>query len=220
MNRRLWLVPGLVLMAAGFIWWRQEAPPPAATWRIGSGTEIRQGRNFDDLPSESPIRLSLHLPDPTYVYVFSHSREDGTLLMWPTAAVQSDLTQPLPVGQSVLPGRRADKELAWTTRSGIRAGTTFVVVAASSAVPELEQLLPRLRHWTNTVFPDGAMLVTKPTSVELEGPPLSPAFASSPLLQRAAAADATDLLPNGPLHADSELPGVFVGSWRIVEKQP
>ncbi|MBL8727007.1 MAG: hypothetical protein JNM25_01160 [Planctomycetes bacterium] len=218
MNRRLWLVPGLVLMAAGVIWWRHEPGAPAATWRIGTGTEIRQGRNFDELPPESPIRLSLHLPDPTYVYVFSHSREDGTLLMWPTAALQSDLPQPLPVGQSVLPGRHADKELAWTTRSGVRAGTTFVVVAALAPVPELEQLLPRLRHWTNTVFPDGAMLVTKPGGGEVAGPPLSPDF-TSPLLLRAASRDATDVLPNGPLRADAELTDVFVGCWRIVEKQ-
>jgi hypothetical protein len=159
------------------------------------------------------------LANPAHVYVFSHSREDGTLLMWPTAAVQSDLPQPLPLGQSVLPGRHADKELAWTTRSGIRAGTAFIVVAASSPVPELEQLLPRLRRWTNTVFPDGAMLVTKPVGGEVEGPPLSQAL-PTPLLQRAASSDVTDLLPNGPLRPDPALPGVFTGSWHIVERAP
>ncbi len=219
MNRRIWLVPGLVLLIAGAIWWRREPTPPAATWRIGTGTEFRQGRNFDELAPESPIRLSLHVQQPTHVYVFSHSREDGTLLLWPTAAVHSDVPEPLPAGQSVLPGRQGDKELAWTTRSGIRAATTFVVVAAESPVPELERLLPLLRHWSNTVFPDGTMLVTKPLGVDVEGLPLSDTF-PSPLLQRASPGDVTDLLPNGPLHADRELPGVFTGSWRIVEKKP
>lgn len=217
MNRRLWLLPGIVLLAAGVIWYRDEPTPPAATWRIGAGTDIRQGSNFDELAPESPIRLSLHLERPTYVYVFSHSREDGTLLMWPNAALRCDLTQPLAAGHSVLPGHHSGKELAWTTRTGIRAGTAFVVVAATEPVAELEQLLPRLRHWSNTVFPDGSMQVTNPGSTEVEGPPLSPAF-PSPLLQRAAEPDPTAVLPNGPLAADA-LPGVFTGCFRTVEKK-
>lgn len=219
MNRRLWILPGLALLVGGMVWWRREPQPPAATWRIGTGVEFRQGRNFDELPAESPIRLSLHTAAPTYVYVFSHSREDGTLALWPTPGLLSDLPQPLPAGHSVVPGRHADKELAWTTRGGIRAGTTFVVVAAESPVPELEQLLPRLRFWSNNVFPDGSMLVTKPPGGEVVGAPLTPTFPTA-LLQRAAPADATQLLPNGPLQADRELPGVFTGCWRVVERQP
>lgn len=218
MNRRIWLLPGLVLLVAGAIWWRREPTAPAATWRIGTGTEIRQGRNFDELAPDSPIRLSMHVQQPTHVYVFSHSREDGTIVLWPPAALQSDVPPQLPAGQSVLPGSHGGKELAWTTRSGIRAGTTFVVVAAASPVPELERLLPRLRFWSNTVFPDGAMLVSKPPGVDVDGAPLSATF-PSPLLQRAAAQDATELLPNGPLRPDPELPGVFTGSWHIIEKK-
>jgi hypothetical protein len=217
MNRRLWILPALALLI-GVMWWQSDPERPAATWRIGTGTDIRQGRNFDELPPESPIRLSLHLPAPTHVYVFSHSREDGTVVLWPTAALRSDLSRPLPAGQSVLPGSHDGKELAWTTRTGIRAGTTFAVVAAEEPVPELEQLLPKLRHWTNTVFPDAAMLVTKPADGDIAGAPLSPDF-PTPLLQRAARQRATEVLPNGPLQADPELPGVFTGSWRILERK-
>lgn len=219
MNRRIWFVPAVALLAAGVIWWRRAEMVPAATWRIGSGTEIRQGRNFDALPPESPIRLSLHVGAPSHVYVFSHSREDGTLLMWPSPDITSDVSQPAPGGHTVLPGRHGDKELAWTTRTGIRAGTTFVVVAAAAPVPELEELLPRLRYWSNTVFPDGAMLVTQPTEAtgELLGRPGTEL--PSALLQRAARRDPDRVSPNGPLEPDAELPGVFTGSWRIVEGQ-
>lgn len=218
MNRRLWLLPGIALLGAGLVWWRQDAAAaPAATWRVGTGTDFRQGRSFDELPPESPIRLSLHLPAPMHVYVFSHSREDGTIAMWPAPGLQTDLAQPLAAGQSVLPGSHADQQIAWTTRSGIRAGTTYVLVAAAQPVPELERLLPKLRSWSNSVFPDATMLVTKPAGVEVEGPPLSATF-PSPLLQRAVQSSRDQTLPNGPLQPDAELPGVFVGCWRIVEK--
>lgn len=219
MNRRLWLVPAVVLLAAGAIWWQQAPTAPAATWRIGTGTDIRQGRSFEALPPESPIRLSLHADAATYVYVFSHSREDGTLLLWPHASLHSDVTQPIPAGQTVLPGTHEGKELAWTTRTGVRAGTTYVVVAAADEIPELEALRSRLRHWSNSVFPDGGMLVTKPADTELVGPPLSVEL-PSPLLQRAVASSVGAVTPNGPLPADDVLPGVFTGCWRIVEQSP
>ncbi|MBL9077647.1 MAG: hypothetical protein JNL08_09095 [Planctomycetes bacterium] len=219
MNRRLVILPALALLVAGVVWWQRTPDAPAATWRIGTGTEIRQGRNFDALPAESPIRLSLHLAAPSHVYVFAYSREDGTVVLWPTPALQSDLPHPLPKGQSVLPGQHEGKELAWTTRAGIRAGTTYVVIAATAPVAELETLLPKLRHWSNTVFPDGAMLVTKPDGVEPIGGPLSAGF-PSPLLERAARREPDRVIPNGPLQPDADLPGVFTGSWRIVETSP
>jgi hypothetical protein len=216
MRRRLWFVPLLALLAAGVIWWRQAPAAPAGTWRVGDGTDFRHGRNFDGLPPESPIRLSLHVAAPTYVYVFSHSNEDGTLLLWPSDGLQTDVPQPLPAGQTVLPGRHAAKDLAWTTRSGIRAGTTFVVIAAAQPVPELEQLRSQLRHWSNSVFPDGALVVTQPVSGAAAGPPRSTTW-PSPLLERAAATGRGAVSPNGPLQADTQLPAVWVGSWRVIE---
>lgn len=219
MNRRLWLLPAMALLFGGVVWWRREAAPaavPAATWRVGTGTDFHQGTVFEALAAESPVRVSLHLPEPMHVYVFSHSREDGTLLLWPTPGLQSDLPQPLAAGQSVLPGHHGDKELAWTTRGGIRAGTTYVLIAATEKVPELEQLMPKLRFWSNSVFPDAAMLVTKPADVAIAGPPLSSEF-PTPLLQRAARLGVDQVLPNGPLQAIAELPGVFAGCWQVVE---
>ncbi|MBX3463384.1 MAG: hypothetical protein KF830_09445 [Planctomycetes bacterium] len=216
MNRRLWALPALALLAAGVIWWQRPTDAPAATWRVGSGTDFRHGRDFDELPPESPVRLSVHAAAPTHIYVFSQSREDGTLLLWPSPGLRGDIGQPLPAGQSVLPGSLDGKELAWTTRGGVRAGTTFVVIAALAPVPELESLLPQLRHWSNTVFPDGAMVVTRPAAPGSQGTPPRTEWPSA-LLQRAAA-DVPEGQPNGPLRPDPILPGVFTSRWRVVEK--
>jgi hypothetical protein len=217
MNPRLVVVPALAAIAAAAIWWTRAPAGPACTWRIGAGAEIRQGRNFDELAPETPFRLSFQAAAPTHVYVFSQNAEDGTVLLWPSRALQSDLPHPLPGGHSVLPGALNGKELAWRTRGGIRATTTYVVVAATDRVPELEQLLPSLRHWSNTVFPDSSMVVTNPPAgTEVTGRSSFP----DPLLDLAARHSVTDLLPNGPLTADPGRPGVWYGSWRTVEKKP
>lgn len=215
MNTRVVLIPVLVGVAA-FILWRSASPEvPAATWRVGKGIEFRPGQNYDDLPAESPIRLAFHCDEPRSVYVFSHSAEDGTLLLFPSPDLRSDLANPL-VGRSVLPGTYEAKELAWTTRAQILATTTLLVVAAREPVQELEALLPRLRRWTNSVLPDRTMLVTNPSgNVEVLGQPRMPL--PTPILQRAADFSVTATLVNGPLTPDVANDGVWYGSWRIKE---
>ncbi|MBL8749283.1 MAG: hypothetical protein JNK78_08985, partial [Planctomycetes bacterium] len=79
MNRRLLVVPALAIAAAAAIWLpsRQSGGGiPACTWRVGAGDEFRQGRPFDELPPETPLRLAVWCDEPRHVYVFSHSAED------------------------------------------------------------------------------------------------------------------------------------------------
>ena len=218
MNVRLLILPAIAAVAAAALWWSaDEGADPACTWRIGTCTDIRQGSNYDELAPDTPFRLSFRARASTHVYVFSHNAEDGTVLLWPSPELHSDRQQPLPAGQSVLPGSIGDKELAWTTRSGIRATTTYAVVASLQPVAELEALLPTLRHWTNTVFPDHTMLVTNPPSGAQRADRTS--FPNA-LLELAARHTVTERLPNGPLTADPDRPGLWYGSWRIVEKKP
>ena len=224
MNPRLLLLPGVAVVAAAILWRSQgdtqQVGVPACTWRIGVGTEVQQGQPFHELAPESQVRLSCWCEEPRHYYVFSHSAEDGTLLLWPSPLLLSDLPQPLPAGTNVLPGRHKDKDLAWSTRTGIRAVTTYVVIAARERIDEIEELLPRLRQWSNTVFTDNSMHVTKPsTTVDLLGAPGSPGF-PTPLLQRAAAAVKDRTLVNGPLHPDDVLPGVWASCWTVVERKP
>ena len=75
----------LIALAVGAYFWQMSPATgvvPACTWRVGRGTDIVQGANYDELPAESPIRLSVVCPKPRHVYVFSHSQEDGTVRLW------------------------------------------------------------------------------------------------------------------------------------------
>ena len=220
MHPRLVVLPFVVVAAAFAIWKWSNIPEavPACTWRTGTGTEVHQGINFDKLAPDSPLRLSVHCQTPAHLYVWSHSAEDGTVLMFPSTEVQSDLTNPLPAGQSVLPGKFDGKELAWTSRSGILATTTYVAFASNEKIPELEELLPKVRVWTNRVLGDRSMQVRNPSG---GGEPLGKPRTEwpIPLLQLAAAQLREQTEPNGPMQPLNGHPGVFVSSWKILEKR-
>jgi hypothetical protein len=218
MNARLVLVPAIALLAAGIVWFTQQPVDgtPAATWRTGTGTEVKQGRNWDELPAETPVRLSFHSDASRYVYVFSHSQTDGTVLLFPSPDVLSDLRQPLAAGQSVLPGKNDSKELAWTTRAEVLPATTFLVVAASEPVAELDALLPKLRRWSNRALTSRLMAVTSIKEGEVVAGPAQPL--PHPLLLRAAELSMQSDLVNGPLVPDVERPGTWLGSWRVKER--
>lgn len=223
MDRRRLLVPAIALLVAGGLWWfgRGDAQRtiPAATWRLGTGTDVKQGQNYDELPAETPVRLAFGCEEPRHVYVFSHSRQDGTVLLFPSEDLRSDLAQPLPAGRPVLPGKRDGRELAWTTRSQILPLTTFVAIASREPLPELDALLPRLRRWSTSVLADGSMQVTKPgttSGTEVLGKPGEPL--PSPLLQAAADAFASETLINGPMRPLAGHDGVWCTAWRVKEK--
>lgn len=219
-SRPLVLPVAAALVALAFWKFGSTAPGgvPAGTWRIGTGTDILHARNFDELPAESPVRLSYTCDEPRYVYVFSHSDEDGTLLLFPSPLVAGAKSNPLPAGNSVLPGMHESKELAWTTRSGVTGVTTFLAVASREKIVELEVLAPKLRLWSNSVFPDRSMQVTKPAGAdELLGKARS--LMPSELLQRAAKMGIAEPNPNGPMLPDPTLDGVWIASWKNREKR-
>lgn len=220
MKARLLVVPAIAVLTAGVIWLSSDtaARPgvPAATWRVGA--DAKQPRNYEELPPGTPVRLSFRSDEPRFVYVFTHSSEDGTLLLFPSPDVRSDLAQPLPAGHAVLPGTRDGKDLAWNTRVEILATTTFLVVAARERVPELEALLPKLRRWTNTALTSGAMDVTNPpTGTEVAGGARQ--RLPDPLLERVAELSSVATSVNGPLEADAVRDGVWIGSWRTKEER-
>lgn len=195
----------------------QPSPIPAVTWRAGTATDFKQLRNYHELPAESPLRLSYACSEARHVYVFSHSAEDGTLLMFPSPEVKGSAQNPLAVGNTVLPGNLGEQAIAWTTRAEILATTTYVVVAAVQPVAELEALLPQLRRWTNSAMPNQSMQITNPTTgTEVVGKPRTDWPVA--LLQRAAERSITETMVNGPMHADA-LPGVWTSSVRVKEQR-
>ena len=209
-----------VLAAAGFWWWRRPLDPivvPAVAWRVGTDAAggFRQGINYDDVAPETAIRMQFRCDEPRHVYVFSHSLEDGTLLLFPSPQVKSDLANPIPAGAQVLPGKRDGKDLAWNSRRQVSATTTFLVVASTQPIAALDALLPRLRRWTNTALTDGSMQVMNPPDGERAAGPRT--ALPEALLQRAAEVSFTAEVINGPLAPDPLLPDVWIGSWRIRE---
>lgn len=223
MNRRFLLPVVITAIVAAIIWISTKATArgvPACTWRIGKDTDVRQGRMFDEVAPESPLSLSCWCDEARYFYVFSHSNEDGTLLLWPSPLLQSDQVQPLDAGSHVLPGRLGGNDQFWTSRTGIRAVTTYVAVAARERVDELEALMPKVRQWSNSVFPDHPLLVTQPkVGMDVAGPAGSTNFPAG-VLARAASRDLGAALANGPMQPDSALPGVWTATWTCVEKKP
>lgn len=222
MRARRILVPALALVAAWVIWKYNpvsSAPALAGTWRTGLGADTAQGRQYAELPAETPFRFSFRASTPQHVYVFSVSAEDGTLLLFPAPGMRTDCKNPLPPGNTVLPGKDGDKELAWTTRSGIRALSTVIAITADAPIAELEELLPRLRHWSNTVFQDGVMNVTRPADASnLTGNAHEPP--PSPLLQQLAAIQVLDDdAPNGELKPIPGRLGASYCKWMVKERQ-
>ena len=214
MNARLVVVPAIAVITGLVLWWTRAPGVPAATWRTGDGSQT--GRNYGELPPETPVLLSFTCTEPRFVYVFSHSETDGLLLLFPSPAVRSDLGQPLAAGSFLLPGKRDDKQLAWNTRRQVLPTTTFLVVAARESVTELDALLPKLRRWTNTALTSGAMDVTNPpVGTEVAAGAHQPL--PDPLLQRAADRSLTETVVNGPMAADPQRPGTWIGSWRVKE---
>ena len=220
MRSRILILPLIAVVAALYFWWAASpaAPRLAATWRVGTGSEIEQGQNYDEFAAESPVRLSVVCDEPHHLYVFSYSDEDGTLLLFPSPDIESDCANPLPAGRTVLPGEHEGEELAWTTRSGIVGLTTFVAIASREPIPELETLGDRLRRWSTRVFPDGAMVVTKAASGE--------DFAGKPrtgmphaLLRAAAELANTQANPNGPMQRAEGWIGVYLSAWKIRERK-
>lgn len=190
-------------------------PVPAATWRAGTETDYRQVGNYLELDPETQLRLSYTCSEPRYIYVFSHSTEDGTILMFPSPDVRGGPKNPVVPGNTVFPGSYGDKVLFWTNRAEILATTTFVVVAATEPVAELEALLPNLRRWTNSAMPSKSMQITNPpTGTEVMGKPRMPL--PTELLKRAADRTIAETIVNGPLAADT-LPNVWTSSVRVKE---
>ncbi len=222
MSKHRWVRP--LLLAAGVAllasyWWQVPAAiTPAATFRHGKAPEYHAARNYEELPGETPFRLDVYGAASTHWYVLSHNVVDGTVVLWPSPDLRSDLVQPLASERASLPGRIDDRDLHWTTRSELRGTTTVLVLASAAPIPELESAMPKMRRWTNSVLTDRTMLVTKPTAGEEPlGPPQSSEFPVA-MLRAAAQATITSDQPNGPLTPLAGHLGVWCTAWRFTER--
>lgn len=220
MNVRAVAVPVIAVGIALVIWQFRDAPSlspvPAATWRVSVDGEYRQARNYDELAEETAIRLSFWCSEARHVYVFSHSRVDGTLLLFPSPELKSDLSNPLPAGHNTLPGKLDDADVTWTTRAEIIGLTSYVAVASDKPIADLEDLSRSLRRWTNSVLPNKSLQITNPaTGTEVLGKPGTDW--PNDILKRAAERSSNEAIINGPMAADEQVAGVWSNSFHVKE---
>jgi hypothetical protein len=169
------------------------------------------------LPTEFPLRLELRLDEPMHVYVASHDLVRGTIAMFPSTTLRSDLRpNPLQAGTHVLPGTHLGKELAWHAGDGV-GGTTFLVVASRAPLPEVASALRACRQMGNAAFPHLPVLGTYAPSTGMENTPARTHFAH-PLLEDAAKAALQG--HDGPMVAVEGHDGVFAAALRVITENP
>jgi len=220
MERRAFVLPAVAAVAFVAFWWsnhRAGAPSaiPAASWCLGAGPGYTLGRPGDELAAGTPFRLRVQCGEPRHVYVVRHGDVDGTALLHPVPGLPAGVDQPLPPPAAWLPGTANDVDRVWATPAD---AATFVVVAATDPVAELEALLPKLRRVRSAATTDAAPPATPPADGAAVVADAPGARLPSPLLQRAADLARTATMSNGPLTPDTQLAGVWVGSWRVKPK--
>ena len=141
---RTWGVLGILIavvtMLAALVWrggggtWQADAQfqrvgalGPAA---LADGASIAMGDR---------LMLEFRSDRPAYVYIFDDDGSGATGVLFPLAEVEP--ANPLAAGTSYhLPGKKAGTSVAWTVSSHA-AREEFIVIAATSAQPELEQVI-------------------------------------------------------------------------------
>jgi len=74
---------------------------PVVVWTVDG----QPAHPFDNLPAEAAVRLHVHWTAPLYCYVASWSATDGTLALFPTPWLVTDLKNPMAAGKVTLPGK-------------------------------------------------------------------------------------------------------------------
>lgn len=192
------LTLALAGLAAGYA---AFAPDDGPSVRWLGGDSAGAIEPMATLPAAYPLALELELPRPMYVYVASHDLVRGTIAMFPSTMLRSDLpANPLPAGRHTLPGTLDGADLRWHAGDGVGA-TSLMIIASPTPRPDLATVLERCRQMGNAAFRARPLLDTyAPADGMAATPPRHEV--PHPLLR--AAHGLLDPLHDGPL---VELPG-------------
>lgn len=192
-------------------------PPPPATTAWSGGESKARIEPAAQLPTEFPLRLELTLEEPMHVYVASHDLVRGTIAMFPSTALRTDLgINPLPAGVHGLPGRHLGKELLWHAGDGV-GGAVFLVIASREPLADLAGVLRSCRQMGNAAFPHLPVLGTY---APLGGMGTTPPRTSLPHPLLAAAERAALVDHDGPMTRVPGHDGVFAAVLRVVTENP
>lgn len=122
-------------------------PAPEVAWRVGD--DLRTVEQFAEIATGTPLRLEVELPFPAHVYVASWSRLQGTIALFPSQRLDTELANPLPAGRHALPGpvrgNRDGRAPTWPVHDVV-GPITYFVVASREPLPDLEAALAAVRQ--------------------------------------------------------------------------
>ncbi len=133
--------------------WPAVGTLPRAAWRLGD--QQRLAAEGKSVPAGTPIGLSLELPFPAHVYVASWSTLQGTIALFPSERLASELENPLPSGQHWLPGTLEGKPMTWPVHAVV-GPIHYLVVASREPIASLDETWSRLRQMGQMARPGAA----------------------------------------------------------------
>ena len=153
--RKYGILIGEAVIVVGLLaYWltsRQGAELTEVRWLAGhDGAAVEA---FATLEKESPLVLELSLPSAAHVYVASFEPVRGTIAMFPSTWLRSDLpANPMPAGVHRFPGTHDGVDLLWHA-GDVPGPISFMVVVSERPLPELEATMKTLRQFGNAAFP-------------------------------------------------------------------
>lgn len=136
LRRWLWAASAAGLMLAAAAWWRPASTDLLETeWLRTTGGVQSTLAAGDEVRLGDTLVLRLNLRESRYVYVVNVDQRGDRFQLFPLSG--SELRNPLPAGQSQLPGRIDGRSLDWqiTSRGGAER---FFVLLANSPLSELD----------------------------------------------------------------------------------
>ena len=187
-------------------------PKPRLRWRLGD--DQRKVAQFAEATANTPVFLRLDLPFPAHVYVASWSHMQGTIALFPSERLSTDLANPLPAGQHELPGHFEDKPMSWPSHAVV-GPIHYLVVVSREPLTELADVLRRVRQMGHmarlgTGFHDRGMYLFAPEGGMKAVPSNDQPAAADLEAARTAFTNLESLDSDGPLLELTDRPGVYV----------
>jgi hypothetical protein len=173
----------VAVLLLGIAW--PTSPPLRASWRLGD--EQRPAGGQPTVAAGTPISVQLTLGFAAHVYVVSWSPLQGTIALFPSARLATEVTNPLAAGEHWLPGMFESKPLTWPLHAVV-GPVHYLVVASRVPLPALAETVQRLRQMGHmgklgAGFTDRAMYVFAPEAgmkvVPSNEAPAAPEFAAA-----------------------------------------
>lgn len=187
-------------------------PRPRARWRIGE--DQRKVAQFAEATANTPVFLELDLPFAAHVYLASWSRMQGTIALFPSERLSTDLMNPLPAGKHQLPGRFEDKLMSWPSHAVV-GPIHYLLVVSKEPLAELNDTMRKVRQMGHmarlgTGFHDRGMYLFAPEGGMKLVPSNEQPAAKELDAARTAFTNLESLDSDGPLLELPDEPGVFV----------